>query len=170
MTLLRRDSGPAGNRASTQRRRYIAVVIAVLLLTAGLRMFVVEPLRVASDSMEPTVGEGSTVLLFKQGSDAPGALVAFNNPVDSKLMIKRIVAVGGQSIAIKDALLYVDGALIPEPFVDHSRIDGTYFGPVTVPEGQVFLMGDNRDVSVDSREFGAVPSEDITAVVIWPMR
>jgi signal peptidase I len=62
----------------------------------------------------------------------------------------------------------VDGARVNEPFVDHSRIDGTYFGPVNVPAGHVFVLGDNRAVSIDSREFGAVPLENFDMSLLWP--
>lgn len=140
--------------------------IAVLL---GLRLWVVEPFTVASDSMEPTVPQGSTVVLFKgPPSGEARSLVAFPNPVDSTLTLKRIVAVGGQIVAIKDATLYVDGIPPDESFVDYESIDATYFGPVTVPDGYVFVLGDNRAVSIDSRDFGPVPKESLTASVIWP--
>ena len=71
--------------------------------------------------------------------------------------MKRVVAVAGQHVAIRDADLYVDGRLVVEPQVDHSRVDGLWFGPVTVPDRAVFVLGDSRAGSVDSRVYGAVP-------------
>ncbi|WP_299166628.1 signal peptidase I [uncultured Arthrobacter sp.] len=150
------------------RRSTIALILCAALAVLAVRIWLVEPLTVASDSMEPTIAEGSTVVLLKHSSAEPGALVSFRNPVDGAATLKRIVAGGGQTVAFKDALLYVDGREIPEPFVDHSRIDGTYFGPVTVPEGHVFVLGDNRGRSIDSRDFGAIPIDSIEATVIWP--
>ena len=150
------------------RRSTTTLMLCAALAVLAIRMWLVEPLTVASDSMEPTIAEGSTVVLLKHSTTQPGALISFQSPVDGAATLKRIVAGGGQTVAFKDALLYVDGREVSEPFVDHSRIDGTYFGPVTVPEGHVFVLGDNRGRSIDSRDFGAIPIDSIEATVIWP--
>ncbi|NJC22743.1 signal peptidase I [Arthrobacter pigmenti] len=155
--------------SATRRSRTVPVLVIAALVLLAVRLWVVEPLLVSSSSMEPTVAEGSVVLLYRHGEVTQGSLVSFANPTESGTMLKRVVATGGQSVAIKDALLYVDGVEVREPFVDHSRIDGTYFGPVTVPAGHVFVLGDNRDTSIDSREYGALPLESIEATVIWPL-
>ena len=158
----RRHRAPAAARAAG------CVLLAVLLL----RLWVVEPLTVASDSMEPAVTQGSSVLMFKPwallGGVAPRAMVVFAHPVDGSLTLKRVVATAGQTVAIEDAVLVVDGAAVDEPGIDLSRIDATYFGPVTVPEGHVFVLGDNRAVSIDSRDFGSVPVSSIRATVPLP--
>ncbi|GAB3546179.1 signal peptidase I [Arthrobacter tumbae] len=148
--------------------RVAVVLVCCLAALLALRIWVLEPLIVASDSMEPTVPEGSTVLLLKSPSFEAGSLVSFRSPIDDALTLKRVVAVAGQTVAFEDALLVIDGREIPEPFVDHSRIDGTYFGPVTVPAGHVFVLGDNRGRSIDSRDFGAIPVHSIEATVLWP--
>ncbi|WP_225873840.1 signal peptidase I [Zafaria cholistanensis] len=144
----------------------------VLLVVLVLRLWVVEPLTVASDSMEPAVPQGSSVLMFKPGPAlggvGPRSLVVFAHPADGSLTLKRVVATAGQAVAIKDAVLVVDGAPVAEPGIDLSRIDATYFGPVTVPEGHVFVLGDNRGVSIDSRDFGSVPLSSIRATVPLP--
>ncbi|WP_104081676.1 signal peptidase I [Cryobacterium sp. Y11] len=163
----------AGDRgASTTRIRATVVVIVTLAVFLGLRLWVVEPLTVSSNSMEPTVARGSIIFLLKTTPSAdaftPGRLVVFQSPKDGHTTIKRVIAVGGQQVDIRDAILYVDGVRVNEPFVDHSRIDGTYFGPVTVPLGCVFVLGDNRAVSIDSREFGAVPLENFDVSLLWP--
>ncbi|WP_231554408.1 signal peptidase I [Arthrobacter sp. L77] len=141
------------------------VVLAVL----SLRAWVVEPFIVRSDSMEPAIASGSIAFVYKPaaaGAIENGAVVAFTNPVDGHTAIKRVVAGEGQSVAIRDAELYVDDVLVAEAFVDHSRIDATYFGPVTVAAGSVFLLGDNRAVSIDSRDFGDIPVTSIEGIVI----
>ncbi len=74
---------------------------------------------------------------------------------------------------MRDGRLFVNGKRVVEPYVVHAEVDGTYFGPVTVPEGQVFVLGDNRADSVDSRDFGAVGSDRLLGTVLvrlWPLR
>ncbi|WRH26485.1 signal peptidase I [Arthrobacter sp. JZ12] len=148
----------------------VRIFIAVMLLLLALRLWVVEPLWVSSPSMEPTVPEGSVVLLYHHGSVSQGTLVGFRAPGgEGGTVLKRVVAVGGQTVSIEDAKLLIDGIEVVEPFVDHSRIDGTYFGPITVPEDFVFVLGDNRGASIDSREFGPLPLEAVEGTVLWPV-
>lgn len=155
-------------RGSPLRPRSVAGFAAAVFLLVALRLWVIEPLWVASSSMEPTIGEGSVVLLYRHGEPARGALISFQSPGGSEPVLKRVVALGGQTVEIRDARLYVEGRAVPEPFVDHSRTDGEYFGPFTVPAGHVFVLGDNRAASIDSRDFGPLATEDIEATVIWP--
>lgn len=144
------------------------MVPAIVVL--ALRAWVVEPFIVSSDSMEPTLRTGSIVLLYKPGAGTGpipnGSVVALTNPLDGHMAIKRVIAGAGQSVAIRDAELYVDDVAVSEPFVDHSRIDATYFGPVEVPPGTVFVLGDNRGVSIDSRDFGAVPLTSVQGTLL----
>ncbi|MDR6416399.1 signal peptidase I [Pseudarthrobacter sulfonivorans] len=148
------------------------VVFALIpgLVVLAARAWLVEPVTVSSDSMEPTISTGAVVLLYKPAAASGwvrnGVVVAFTSPVDGRTAIKRVVAGEGQSVAIRDSELYVDDVAIAEPFVDHSRIDGTYFGPETVPAGSVFVLGDNRGVSIDSRDFGAVPLTSIQGTLL----
>lgn len=159
-----------GSLARPVRLRPLVMFSTAVFLLVALRLWVIEPLWVSSSSMEPTVPEGSIVLLHRQGEPVQGSLVSFENPAGSGTVLKRVVAVGGQTVAIEDARLYIDGTAVPEPFVDPSRIDGTYFGPITVPAGHVFVMGDNRAGSIDSREFGPLPLDAIEATVVWQSR
>lgn len=120
--------------------------------------------------MEPTIPSGAVVLMYKPAAAAGriqnGVVVVFTNPVDGHTAIKRVIAGEGQSVAIRDSELYVDDVPVPENFVDHSRIDATYFGPIKVPAGSVFLLGDNRGVSIDSRDFGPVPMTAIQGTLL----
>ncbi|MGF9648098.1 signal peptidase I [Pseudarthrobacter oxydans] len=141
-----------------------------LLVVLAVRTWLVEPFTVSSDSMEPTIPSGAVVLLYKPAAATGwirnGVVVAFTSPADGHTVIKRVIAGEGQTVAIRDAELYVDDVAVPEPFIDHSRIDATYFGPVEVPAGSVFVLGDNRGVSIDSRDFGAVPLTAIQGTLL----
>lgn len=153
----RAAAGAAGGSAA----RTAVAVLAVLAVVAVVRAGVVEVQRVTSASMEPTLHEGSVVLVDKLVPRLSGVhredLLVFASPQDGHDVIKRVVAVGGQQVAIRDAELYVDDRRVVEPQVDLSRIDGLWFGPVTVPRGAVFVLGDARSGSVDSRVYGPVP-------------
>jgi signal peptidase I len=162
------QTGTAAAKAAPRRSTLLLLLGAALVL--ALRLWVIEPIAVVETSMEPTVPEGSTALLSKlvPAQISPGTLVVFPSPEDGADVLKRVVATEGSTVAIKDAVLYVNDFVIDEPFVDHSRIDATYFGPVTVAEGHVFVLGDNRAVSIDSRDYGDIPVGEIKATVIWP--
>lgn len=154
--------------------RLLTIALVPVMIIIAARLWLVEPLIVSSNSMEPTIPSGSVVLLYKPGVAAgwlrAGVVVAFASPVDGQTVIKRVVAGEGESVAIRDAELYVDDVAIPEPYVDHSRIDATYFGPEEVAMGSVFVMGDNRGVSIDSRDFGAVPVTAIRGILLSGQR
>jgi signal peptidase I len=154
------DGTTAGRSAVGRRWRPVVVVLVLVAVVVAARLTVCDPLRVSSGSMAPTVCTGDVVVIDhlapRRGLDV-GDIVTFPSPVTGAEQIKRVVARGGQSVAIADAVLQVDGRPVAEPYVDAASIDGVYFGPVTVPEGTVFLMGDDREVSVDSRAYGPVP-------------
>jgi signal peptidase I len=140
------------------RRRAVrvgaALVAAAVLVIVLLRVLVAEPVRLDGDSMAPALRSGDVVLIGRIGQPRVGQLLLLRDPTDGSPVVKRLVAVGGQTVEIRDAYLHVDGVRVEEPYVDHSRIDGVYFGPSTVPAGSLFVLGDSRDGSIDSRVFG----------------
>ncbi len=157
------------------RAHWLGPVAALLLLLALL--FVAEPMRVGSASMAPTFAPGDQVVVDKltprmfrpHRMDVVTAKV----PGARQSMLKRVLGVGGDTVAIEDGVLYVNGRLVAEPYVDLRLMDSVYFGPVEVPQGTVFLLGDNRPTSIDSRSFGPVPEADISGLVRlrwWPPR
>ncbi|WP_254359503.1 signal peptidase I [Microbacterium hominis] len=143
----------------------VAAVVVVVLALIALRLWVFDIVTVASGSMAPTLCAGDLVLVERV---APwqrlehGDIVVFANPGDGSPTVKRVVGLPGEQVGIADAILTVDGEFIDESYVDRATIDGVYFGPVEVPPDTVFVMGDAREFSIDSREFGAVPREDVS--------
>jgi len=149
-----------------------AVFVLVAVGVVYLRSQVLDIATVSSDSMAPTVCTGDTVVVVRL--DQPNTIevddiVTFPSPQDGGQTIKRVVAVAGQSVAIHDAELVVDGKTVDEPYVDHATIDGVYFGTVTVPSGMVFVMGDQRETSIDSRAYGPIATSAIDGRLLWDL-
>jgi signal peptidase I len=166
--------------ATDRRTRLTAVRRQLLLPIAGLVVVLVvvllqfgEPMRVASSSMEPTLNSGDHVLIasraYRSAGPGRGDLVVFKGP-DGPL-VKRVAAIAGDEVGIEDGQLVVNGRIVPEPAVDPNTVDGLYYGPVTVPPGSIFVLGDNRANSVDSRTFGPIRLDALVGKVelrLWP--
>jgi signal peptidase I len=156
-------NGGGRARASSRRRalaRTLLYLVLPLALLFGCRLFVAEPFHIPSDSMAPTLVAGDRViankLAYRFGEPHVGDLVVLEGPT-GEVFAKRVVAFGGQRVEIRDGVLFVDRKPRAEPYVDHDMVDGFFFGPAHVPAGTVFVLGDNRGDSEDSRDFGAVP-------------
>ncbi len=162
-------------------REYVEAAVWALALTMFLRAFVIQAFRIPSESMRDTllVGDFLFVNKFEYGPKIPfthirlpglraprrGDVIVFQFPQDpTKDFIKRCVATGGETLEVRNKQVYVDGKPLRESYAIHSdpsvRPAGydyrDYFGPVTVAKGQMFMMGDNRDNSNDSRYSGTL--------------
>lgn len=154
------------------------MLATVLVLAAGvalLRATVVVPVRIESASMAPTYAAGDVVLVSRAvpspGDLTFGDLVVFRDPTDGRRALKRVIGLPGEELVILDGLLHVDGEVVIEPWVDPALVDGYYSRTFVVPVDHVFVLGDNRGNSVDSRDYGAVPAEDLLGTVwgrVWP--
>ncbi|HOW28653.1 MAG TPA: signal peptidase I [Elusimicrobiota bacterium] len=142
------------------RLLYLACIAGLIALL--LRIFVVEGIVIASASMDPTLPVGRHVFVNKLsyafGKPQRGDVVMFPSPVDvEKGLVKRVIAIEGDSIEIHNKDVLVNGVLLREPYVVHTRPDerlkGDELGPIPVPPGAVFVMGDNRDESGDNRDW-----------------
>jgi len=159
-----------GRQHTGSRLLAVVLLVAVLAVVGAVRLFVVEPFYVPTPSMAPTLPAGThafaSKLAYQLGSPQRGDIVVLESPQQNgDLLVKRVVGVGGQRVEVRDGVLVVDRVRQREPYVDYRLVDSTFFGPVTVPPGHVFVMGDNRSNSVDSRVFGAVPESDLLGKV-----
>ncbi len=144
----------------------IAVLVAVLLLPI---------LRIYGHSMNDTLDEGDIVVSLKGSDFKTGDIIAFY--YNNKILIKRVIGKAGDWVDIdQDGNVYVNGNLIDEPYLDDKAFGECNIElPYQVPESKVFVMGDNRSVSVDSRNtaVGCVAEEQIVGKVVyrlWPLK
>lgn len=151
--------------------RRIAVFAAVVVALVLVRTFVAEPVRVRSTSMEPTLRSGAALVIdklsYRWREPRRGEIVTSRDPTTGEPIVKRVVAVAGDSIGIEDGRLVRNGAPVDESYIDNDDMDGYYFGPITVPDGHVFVLGDHRADSVDSRRYGPLAVGDLDGRLLW---
>jgi signal peptidase I len=139
--------------------RLVFLVGVALAVVLPVRTWVGEPIVVVSPSMEPTLRVGTLLILDKMSLSgrrpARGEVVSFPSPErDGRDLIKRVIALPGESVELREKVVYIDGKPLEEPYAVHSRagerLVGDNLGPLEVPPGMIFVLGDNRDESNDS--------------------
>jgi signal peptidase I len=153
----------------------VVIVAAAFAIAMLVQAFLVKPFTIPSVSMQPTLLVGDRVLVnrltYHFRDPKRGDVVVFRSPLKAEDLIKRIVAVGGDTVEVKDGALYVNGQRQVEPQLLDQNILGVF--PATkIPEGDMFVMGDNRNDSGDSRVFGPVSVKTIVGrafCVYWPI-
>lgn len=163
---------------------FLFTILIVVVLFFLLRTFVFQSYDIPSGSMEDTIQTGDFVFSEKVtyyfSSPQRGDIVTFIDPeIPSRTLIKRVIATEGQTVDLRDGRVYVDGVAQDEPYTggkpsyplnSASGADVSY--PYTVPEGEMWVMGDNRTSSQDSRYFGSVPVSSVTGKAVfkyWPI-
>ncbi|MGY1521370.1 signal peptidase I [Luteimonas sp. A482] len=187
MRTSTRTSDDTGSLRHWLRRELPPLLLMIALLVLARSSFA-NHYQVPSGSMMPTLVPGDRVVvdmsayglrvpftaieLLGRGRPAPGEVVVFKSPVDGTRLIKRVVAVGGQTVALVDGRLYVDGRPlshaddVPVERIGRRmvRLDladggGPDIAPDKIPEGMVLVLGDHRGASADGRYFGLVPEQ-----------
>jgi signal peptidase I len=160
----------------TMVRELIETVVLSLIIFLLIRQ-VVQNYRIENHSMEPNFYEGQFVLVnklaYRLGQPDRGDVVVFHNPRNTNEdYIKRIIGLPGDTVEVHDAAVFVNGEPLIEDFPHNYIPPGEYMPPVTVGDGQLFVMGDNRPNSSDSRVFGPI-SQDLAVgkawLRIWPL-
>ena len=164
----------------------LTLTIAFALVFGFIKPAVADAYRIPSPSMEPTLHgckgcNNDRVLaqkfVYRFTEPKRGQVVVFEGVEDERLLIKRVVGVPGDKIQLAGGALYVNGKQRKEHYVNANPCVSYTpktcdFGPVEVPEGRIFVMGDNRAKSHDSRYFGAVPMENVEGQALlryWPL-
>ncbi|MBM4271447.1 MAG: signal peptidase I [Deltaproteobacteria bacterium] len=182
-------------KTKSKIQEYAEAIIIAILIALFIRTFIIQAFKIPSGSMKPTFEIGDHILVnkFIYGVKIPylrktiisinephrGDIVVFIYPEDkSKDFIKRVIGVGGDTIEIRNKKLFLNGLPYNDPhgiYTDDFVIPGSIqprdnFGPVTVRPGALFVMGDNRDQSYDSRFWGFVDLKDVLGkafIIYW---
>lgn len=180
-TISRRARRERRNNASKKSGGGVLEFLVILLVSFVLvfgfvRPFVVEAFWIPSASMVPTLKYGDRVLvnkfIYRFTEPQRGDIIVFKSVEgDGQDLIKRVVGVPGDEIAVRGGKLLVNGEPQKEPYVNKKYPDRSFYAPTTVPKDHVFAMGDNRANSQDSRVFGPVPEKNIEGEAFlrfWP--
>lgn len=170
---------------------FIKIIVAALFIALLIRSFVIQPYIIPSGSMLNTLQEGDRLFvtkfsygihlpfiekeIFSTGQPEIGDIIVFPYPADKSIdYIKRVVGLPGDVIELRNKQLYRNNKPVEEPYVIHSDLGTMYHRDnmprLTVPEGKVFVLGDNRDHSQDSRFWGFVDKESIhgkALIIYW---
>jgi signal peptidase I len=172
-------------------REYFETIVVAVILALFMRTFVVQAFKIPTGSMEPNLLIGDHLLVNKfvfaptlSGAERAvlpsadirrGDIVVFKYPEDPERdFIKRVIGLSGETIELRDRRILVNGRAIDEPYAHYLLVNQEVtggdapqddvrvrYGPVVVPAGSVFVMGDNRDNSQDSRYWGFLPKDNI---------
>jgi signal peptidase I len=172
-----RQSHPSSRKGGGFFEFLIILIVAFALVFGFVRPFVMEAFQVPSESMVPTLEVGDRFMankfIYRFHEPERNDIVVFRSVEgEDEDLVKRVVAVPGDEVAVEDGVLYVNGEPQKESYVNKRLPDSSSYGPTKVPEGDVFVMGDNRGNSRDSRFFGPVPIENIEGeafVSFWPL-
>ncbi len=183
MTAGRATANVMSERAAPLHslRHEIRVWTRDLLIAIGLALviivFLYQPVKVEGTSMAPLLSDQERIFInkfvYRFEPIQRGDVVVFWYPLDrTKSFIKRVVGLGGETVEIRQGAVYVNGIVVPEPYVPRQYEDLSDFGPVRVPKDSYFVMGDHRISSNDSRVFGPVASRYIYGRAVfayWPV-
>ena len=153
---------------------FINTVVPAILLALFVHAFVAQAMVVQGPSMQPTLYYNERVIVekvsYRLHAPRRGDIIILRLPDEDEPLIKRVVALGGETVAVRGGHVFINGEQLDEPW---STIAGGANYPATpVPEGYVFVLGDNRPRSRDSRSFGPVPLEHVIGhalFVYWPL-
>jgi len=161
-------------------KEYIEPIVIAVLIALFIRAFIIQAFKIPSSSMEPTLLVGdyllvnkfiygvripySSIKFFEYKKPKRGDIIVFIFPKDRKKdFIKRVIGTEGEKVTILHNKIYIDDKLIDDPWGHFTRPRSSIedYGPVKVPEGSLFVMGDNRDNSQDSRFWGFVNINEV---------
>lgn len=139
---------------------YIIIILVVVLI----RVFIITPVRVDGSSMKNTLKDNDILLLYKLGSIKRNDIVVLDESYDNEIIIKRIIGLPGETVAIKNGKIYINNKEYDDKFAYGETSD---YDKITLGDDEYFILGDNRIVSKDSRYFGPVKEKEIIGKAIF---
>jgi signal peptidase I len=169
--LQKQKKSSSGKKAAWD---WIQAILIAVVLAIIIRLFVFEPFNVSGPSMKETMHTGDLVivnkLIYKIRDPKPGEVIVFHAP-EHKDYIKRVIALPGEKLEARNNKVYINGKEIKEPYLaDNVRTQD--FSEVIVPPGHIFVMGDNRMDSTDSRVLGPISIDKLVGradLIYWPL-
>jgi signal peptidase I len=151
------------------------LLVTAVIIAWVVKSFIIHPFWIPTGSMEPTLMPQDRVLvnkfIYKFTQPKRGDIVVFIPPGDSgKDYIKRVIGLPGETIEVKGGNVFINGKLLEEPY-RISAPDRSNYGPLKIPKDHIFVMGDNRPNSADSRYFGPLPINRVIGkafLIYWP--
>jgi signal peptidase I len=167
--------GPgAWKRSLKMLREVLETIVPAILIALLINLFLAQATRVYGQSMEPTLSNDQRLVVekisYRFHGPRRGDVVVIRIDSSPELLIKRVVGLPGEEMAVRDGQVYIDSQPLDEPYITHFTY-GDY-GPKHVPPLHVFVLGDNRGFSNDSRSFGMVPIEHVVGrawLSYWPL-
>jgi len=164
-----------GSRVVAVLRELLETVVPAVLIAFFIHAFLAQATRVYGQSMEPNLHTNQRLIVekisYRFHGPRRGDIVVLKRPdSDGELLIKRVVGLPGEEISVHDGRVYIDGRPLEEPYL--SQLTRGHYGPVRVPPLHVFVLGDNRAASNDSRVFGPVHRNQILGrawFCYWPL-
>ncbi|HBG22265.1 MAG TPA: signal peptidase I [Peptococcaceae bacterium] len=153
----------------------LEAVILAIILAAVIRIWLFEPFYIPSPSMETTLMTNDRIIvnkfIYKINEPERGDIIVFQYPLDPERdFVKRVIALEGETIEVRDNYVYINGKRLEEPYIQDTMVSN--FGPVRVPKDHLFVMGDNRNNSDDSRVWGALHTKYLVGKTVfkyWPL-
>ncbi len=172
---LRTEDGDQPSMTWMLLRELVETVVLSLVIFLLIRQ-VVQNYRIESHSMEPNFYEGQFILVnklaYKLGAPERGDVIVFHNPSNGdEDYIKRVIGLPGDTVEIRDQTVYINGEPLEEPYLQYHIRPGEPFQPTVIEPDHLFVMGDNRPNSEDSRFFGQLPEELVVGrawLRVWP--
>lgn len=158
-------------------REWVETLVVALVVALVIRSFVVQVYLVEGPSMEPTLHTDERLLVnklvYRIRDPKPGEVIVLQDPNrPQRELIKRVIAVGGETIEVRQGNVYVNGQPLKEPYINTVVTRRDDMAPLPVPEGYIFVMGDNRSWSFDSRAIGPIALDKVDGkafFMFWPV-